>query len=432
MKIRAWANVAFLAAGMGFLLWAAVQEFGCQGADSRSTVISLMAAGSREQKAAYEQVIDAFEKSHPGLRVRLEWGGSGDFFGVMLTRMAGGVPPDVAWMYEFKMPYFARKGVLVDLTSYIAADHTVEIDDFHPKALEVFSFEDKQYGMPITMAPLALFYNKTLFDVAGVAYPDGDWTWQTLRDAAIKLTRRDANGRISCYGLAGTVHWEMMEVPSGKRRLGTDPGHTFFDDPDIIETVEFFTDLVLKDQVAPDAAAAQQQSLSSLFESGKAAMTVTGRWMAPTYNKMPELDYDVAPVPRWKNRARVTYTHAVGFCIPAEAKHREAAWQLVKYMSGTEAQTLLTALGDTVPARLSVLRSDMFVHPPQRPAHNRVFADALDYSAFIQVVDPPLPDFYMQGIQAVMSGQMSVPVMLEGVKRQIDRVVEEEHPRLLR
>ena len=84
-----------------------------------------------------------------------------------------------------------RQGVFLDLTDRLCG---ADLDDFYPGPLKQFRWQDKLWGLPDTAAPELVFYNKAMFDAAGLAYPTDNWTFEEMRQAAIQLTL-DANGR---------------------------------------------------------------------------------------------------------------------------------------------------------------------------------------------------------------------------------------------
>lgn len=420
-------NIILGAAALIFVLYMFTVGRG-DDADKGKTVISFLSAGTRQQKEAYDKVIAAFEKEHPDVKVRFEWGTSGDFFGVLLTRMAGGVAPDVTFMYEFKMPFFADKRTLLDLTPYIEREFKDDFKDFHPVAKDIFSYGGKVYAMPVTLAPLALFYNKRLFDQEGITYPDATWTWEMLLDNAKRLTKRDENGKTIQYGLAAGIDYRMIEMLTGHRGVLANPTRANYDDKEIVDAVRFSVELANTHRVAPDVASLKQES--RIFESGKGAMGISGNWMCPTYNAIKSLDYDVAPIPKWRGGHRGTYTHAVGYSISSESKHKDAAWKFVKFLGSSATLEMLSVLGDTVPARISVLRSPSFLS--DKPEHKKVFAESLDYSYFLQITNPPLPDYYQQAVDAMNIGQGIPEEVLPEVKRRVNYFINDKKVKLLK
>lgn len=219
-------------------------------------VVSFMSTGSREQKESYQQVIREFEKENPGIKIRLQWGATGRFFGVVLTRMAGGVAPDVVFMYESMMPHFADKNTLEDLTPYIKRDLSDYDEDFHPLSRKIFAYNGKTYAMPVTMAPILVIYNKGMFDEAGVPYPDEGWTWDEFLEIAKKLTKKDKNGRTVQYGFGHALSFHLIEKMSSQRGLiDGSPVKANYAHPEMVEAVRFATELITKHGVAPNTAA---------------------------------------------------------------------------------------------------------------------------------------------------------------------------------
>ena len=95
--------------------------------DDLPVTISFMTGGTRAQKNTTEEIIRRFEKLHPKIKIRLEWGASGDFYILMMTRMVGKVAPDLMFMHDYQAPYFVAKGQLLDLTTYVERDFGKEM-----------------------------------------------------------------------------------------------------------------------------------------------------------------------------------------------------------------------------------------------------------------------------------------------------------------
>lgn len=107
--------------------------------------------------------------------------------------------PDIAFLWP--TPKYAAQGVLENLDTYIA-NSNYDLNDYWPGLLESASYAGSVYGFPRDIGVDILYYNKDIFDAAGVAYPDDTWTWTTFMDAAEKLTVKDANGTTTQYALA--------------------------------------------------------------------------------------------------------------------------------------------------------------------------------------------------------------------------------------
>ena len=83
--------------------------------------------------------------------------------------------------------------ILLDLTDKVAASEKLEMDKFPSDIKEMYQYDGKTYAVPKDIDTIALWYNKDMFDEAGIAYPDDTWTWDDLYDAAVKLTKDDGS-----------------------------------------------------------------------------------------------------------------------------------------------------------------------------------------------------------------------------------------------
>jgi len=97
---------------------------------------------------------------------------------------------------------YVRRGVLLDLTPYVEKYHAWDyLRQIYPALLNFHIVDGKLYGVPYNLNTSVLYYNRTLFDREGLAYPTEDWTWKELLEAAQRLTKRDARGRLIQAGL---------------------------------------------------------------------------------------------------------------------------------------------------------------------------------------------------------------------------------------
>jgi multiple sugar transport system substrate-binding protein len=137
------------------------------------------ASGSDFEKKLTEQVAQ-FEQANPKVKIKLEVAPYAEFFKRLGTQVAGGNAPD-AWLSDgVFVPQYAARGALADLSDRVDADTAA-------KTLGIDLIRDpdgKLYGFPQGAQTPALYYNKKLFDAAGVKYPTADWTYQDLAVAA--------------------------------------------------------------------------------------------------------------------------------------------------------------------------------------------------------------------------------------------------------
>ncbi len=145
------------------------------------TYANFNASGGNEE--TLQKMYEAFHEEYPNITVNIETIGYDDYFTQMQTRVAGGTAPDC---YELNIENFAayvNKGVLAELTG-------IDTSGYNASALNAFSVNGKQYGVPGNFSNVVLIYNKDLFDQAGVSYPTDDWTWDDAMEACEKISVR--------------------------------------------------------------------------------------------------------------------------------------------------------------------------------------------------------------------------------------------------
>ncbi len=151
-----------------------------------------------------------------------------NYWDKLQTTVAGARPSTSSGMNKPNFPVYASKGALTDLTDLIAQ---AKIDtSVYPQSLrDLYTYDSKLYGFPKDFDTIALYYNKKLFDAAGVAYPDDTWTWDDLYAAAKKLTTADQWGYISTTG-DQIGYWNYI-FANGGQVLNADGTSVVIDQP---------------------------------------------------------------------------------------------------------------------------------------------------------------------------------------------------------
>lgn len=141
-------------------------------------------------------VVTLFEEDNPDIKVNVRYAPYSEYFDDVEKCIAGDDLPDV--MFLDYHPTYASRGVIDKLDPYIKRD-SYDLSGFYPGLLEYSSYQGSLYALPRDNDTKVIFYNKSLFDEAGLADPASGWTWEDLRQAAIRLTkvyvRRGAGGQ---------------------------------------------------------------------------------------------------------------------------------------------------------------------------------------------------------------------------------------------
>jgi multiple sugar transport system substrate-binding protein len=354
--------------------------------------ISLMIFGDAAEKAAYEQLAAAYEHRYPQIKVNLiHIPGQSDYRKRLGTDFAAGTPADVILLNYRRYASFAAKGVLEPLDPYLAQSTVIKTEDFYPEAIKPFYWNDVLMCIPQNLSSLVVYYNKELFDQAGLAYPDPGWSWDDFLETAKTLTRdTDGDGKIDQYGLGTEVSifrlapfiWqnggELVDNPAAPTRLALDT-------PAAREAVTWFVNLQVKYHVVPDVVQEEAEASESRFQNGRLGMFLNSRRGVPTYRQITAFDWDVTPLPQGKERAGIL--HADAYCMPTASKNKDAAWTFIEFANSPEGQTIVAQSGRTVPSLKTIAESPIFLDPQAKPHNSRVFLEVIPVIRAVPVME---------------------------------------------
>jgi multiple sugar transport system substrate-binding protein len=320
---------------------------------------------------------------------------SGSYDDKILTNVAGGTPPDVFLQGGRDFGTFVTKGVLLDLTPLIARDH-YDTSDFFAVCMQLTTWKGKVYGLPDDLNLLGLYYNKDLFDKAGVPYPTTtwgapNWSWQDFEDTARKLTVA-SGGQATQYGADfggyGTTAIAPVIWSYGGDFLDANWTKSLMDQPQAESAISYLQTLVVKDKVMPSPADLAKQGSNPRFFGGSVAMRVAGAFFSNTATQsIKSFSWDAAALPSGPSGAFSATGGSQGssWSVAAAGKQQDDAWQLTQWMASPASLTTLTEHG-WIGARKSIGTSSVYLDPKQLPAHRKVFVDATDHIKIIPLI----------------------------------------------
>jgi len=351
-------------------------------ASTVSGTVDFMAFGDAEELVAYRELIQAFEEAEPGVSVEfIETSDRDDLLARLSTAFAGGTPPDLFLMnYRFYGQFYAT-GVLEPLEPYLESSDVFRAEEFYPQAMEAFQAEGRQICMPQNISSLVAYYNKGLFDEAGVPYPEDDWTWTGFVEKARALTKDlDGDGITDQYGvgmdpeiirLAPFIWSSGGEVVDDEAR----PTRFALDSAVAIRAMQDFFDLYAVHGVVPSDEELESEDTETRFLNGTLAMVFSSRRDTPSFRTITAFDWDVAALPRHDQAAGILHSDA--YCLTRASEDKAAAWRFVEFALGPDGAPIVAASGRTVPSMIEVAESEAFLDPAQKPANSRVFLDTI-------------------------------------------------------
>ncbi|MFE8702444.1 ABC transporter substrate-binding protein [Cytobacillus sp. FJAT-54145] len=314
-------------------------------ANEEQVEITLAGWGSSPEEAdLLKQVLADFEDKHPNIKVKHEVIAD-QYMDVIKTRLIGGEGPDVFYLDAFEAPGLIETGVLEPLDEYVNEDFDVE--DFEKPLIEAFQKDGATYGFPKGYSTLALFYNKKMFEEAGVEVPK---TWDELREVSKALTKgTDVYGFGQNAELARTYF--IAESNGGEVVVDNKAN---FADPKVVGALQPYVDQHLVDKTAAQPSDVGAGWTGEMFGQGKAAMVIEGNWAIPyIQNTFPDIEFGTAEVPTI-NGKQGTMAFTVSYVMNAASEKKEAAWELMSYLTGKEGMETWTSKGFELPSRKSV------------------------------------------------------------------------------
>ncbi len=304
------------------------------------------------QEPGLTKIINEFTQK-TGIKAQIQVTPWDQYWTMLEAGASGGSLPDVFWMHSNEINKYAKYEMLLDLTDRIKSSDKVEMDKFPQDIVNIYNYDGKQFAVPKDIDTIALWYNKKMFDEAGLKYPDESWTWDDFKNACAKLTKSDG----SQYGYAlkpsnNQDGWYNMVYSMGGEIISEDKKSSGFDKEGTIKAIDFMTGII-KAGYTPSYEVVNENDPTVLFESGKVAMITQGSWMLAELcnNDYVKANADIAPLPKDASTGRrVSIYNGLGWAAAANTKNPDAAWQLIEYLGSKEAQQKQSDLGIVISA----------------------------------------------------------------------------------
>lgn len=331
-----------------------------QPSDEEVTISFTHWGGDDTYTGAYEPRIEAFMADHPNIKVEVLTVAE-DYETKIQTQYAGNKLPDVIQVAENGIG-FADKGMFLDLSDKIVADG-IDTKALWSHVIDQYTSNGEIFGLPDRGGCTILYYNKDLFDDAGLAYPDENWTLDDYFTALEKLTKdTDGDGVIDQWGAPCTHYqaiWGYMFQANGGNLIKD--GQVVVNSPENLELLTRYNDAYQKGYIVSYEELEQANAGGdAYFQQGKLGMNLTGMWCIGGYTEEEGLNFDISTVPKGTQDGGWPMGSALAISKNSSPEKQEAAWEFIKYMTSSEAQAVLGENIKDCPANLEVLGSDAF------------------------------------------------------------------------
>ena len=412
----------------GLLLTAAV--LACGDAEGAGVVTLRFWAMGREGEVVGE-LVKEFERTHPGIRVRVQqipWTAAHE---KLLTAHVGEATPDVAQLGNTWVPEFVALDALEPLGARVGASSAVAPNDYFEGIWATNEVHDTLYGVPWYVDTRVLFYRADLLRAAG--YDSIPTTWAGWREAMVAVKARQ--GPRAYPILLPTNEWPqpvILGLQAGGSLLRDGGQYGAFSDSTFRRGFEFYAGL-FRDGLAPVQSASEIANRYQEFERGNIAMVITGPWEIGEFSRrLPATLQDAwrtAPLPG-PDGAGVSLAGGASLVVFRRAEHKTEAWQLIEFLSRPDVQLRFYQLTGNLPPRRTAWRDSVLT----TNQHARAFRDQLERVRPLPAV-PEIEEIVLRVAEAgdrVARRQQSIVDALARLDREVDRLLEKRRWMLAR
>jgi multiple sugar transport system substrate-binding protein len=400
-----------------FLLAAFFVLPGC-GKKETAPALTIWESYSAEERVVFMSLLEEFKQAHPGLLVEVT---NIPFDGMepkVLTALATDTAPDIARVDVAFLPKLAIRGALQPLDGYGLEGLKTEI---RPVAMSSCIIDGKTYGLPDQVNGLCLFYNRDLFEAAGLNPDDPPQTWDQFVQYAKTLT--DPEKGVYGFGMRNSLWWSLPFIYSfGGRILTPDNEKCALDEPPAVAGFQFKVDLYSKYKVEGGAWRAGGIRDDLGFQNRKYAMIFNGPWAVGGLTK-GGINFGVGLIPAGP-AGRATNVGGNDLVVFSTSKHPAEAAELLKFVASVDAQVKwANALGQIPVNTAADKLVDYGLHP-----YLRIFMEQMNYA----VPRPPIGSYpeienaVNPEMQAALDGKKTVEEAMASACEEVNRILADE------
>ncbi|MGE5551212.1 MAG: ABC transporter substrate-binding protein [Bacteroidota bacterium] len=386
---------------------------------------------------ALTKLLRNFEAENPDIHVVHEFVGDA-LREKLMTTVAAGQPPDVAWVHADYLYDLARCDAIYPMDRFLNGPEGLteaDLKDIPPGLIEMASVKDAKtgkmvlYSMPLEATTLCIIYNKELMAAAGMdpENPPID-TWDDFGKAAAKLTdpaKKQWGFFIPSWGpgsLAGWFDWQFRPFiwAAGGKFINDEGTRVLFNEPAAVKAVQFWYDLKYKYKGGTETPG------DAGFNGGKVAMQIEGPWSIPTFEKL-RFKWGAALLPKGP-KARRAPLGGEYLVVFKKSAHPEAAWKLIKYWTSSRVQAQWAIDSGYLPMRTSVMNDPAYKVYTKKVPGLLKFVEELKYaypSESIPVNGSKIIDEFAYAMDRILKQKGTIKAILDEAAAKCNQYLQE-------
>lgn len=363
-----------------------------------------------------DTIIAAFEEENPDITIDVTTLPYADYFTALQTDLAGGTEADVFDIEYANFRSYAANGVIAPLDG-------VDTAALDTSLAEAYQFDGTQYALPSSFSNVVLYFNKDLFDAAGVEYPTADWTWADEQAAAEQLTDASA-GVFGDYQPISYNEYYKTVAQAGGEFLNEDGTEVAFNSPEGIAGAEWLVNKSGTTMPTAEQGAGTPDYDSGLFLDGKLAMWHTGIWMFGALADAP-FEWDIAVEPGDTQKASALFSNALAVSANSDDKDAAQKWAEFLSTSAAAAEVRLDAGWELPPISDETILASYL--EKGAPASRQAVFDSLDAVALAPSIgdnQAEMQDIVTEALTEAAAGRTSVEEALASAEEQINALLD--------
>ena len=401
---------------------------GCSAADGKTHLTFQI--WDVAQRDSMQAICDAYTAKNPDVVIEVQVTSWTEYWTKLEAAAESNTMPDIFWMHTNQILYYSDFGMLADVTDlYDDVDPNFYNEHFSEISRNNASGSNgRLYGVPKDKDNIILVYNKEMFDAAGVAYPDDDWTWDDMTDASAKIYETTGKYGFMAYAEDHLGYWNFV-YQAGGYILNEDKTKAGFTQPATMDAMKFYIGIQNEEWCPTQTYFAETQPGIAFF-SELGSMYLEGNWelmnKATSYHNM-DGKWDIAKLPICPNPAsgdgRATISNGLCYSTAARGKNLEVVKDVLKYFGAEEAQRLAGSYGAAIPAYNGT--EDSYFEAFEKAGYDldlQIIKDQFDYS--IQCVNnasrPKWKSPVGDELIKIYSGQVDIDTGLANMQRIVD------------
>ena len=380
-----------------------------------------------------EQLTADYVAANPSVNIEAIYAGSYADAGVKaLTAARGGKPPQLSVLLSTQMFTLIDEDVIVPFDDFVsAADQESWINGFYPSFMENSQTGGKTYGIPFQRSTPVLYWNKEAFAEAGLDPDVAPANWDEMVEFGKKLTKKDASGNVSQWGVripsAGFPYWlfQGLSTPAGAILANSDGNKTNFNDPQVVEALEYLVALSAEHGVMQPGSIEWGPTPKAFFERETAMMwTTTGN--LTNVRKNAPFDFGVAMLPAKERRGAPTGGGNFYLFKDSSDDQKAAAVEFVKWITAPEQAAVWAIATGYVAPRPDAWETDAMKayaadFPPALVARDQLEFAVAELSTY---ENGKVTQTFNDALAAAIAGESSAKDALDQAQATADRILK--------